>query len=266
LSCFDAPVLPPLFHYLATALLFSACCAGLAPSSVHAATLRASIQVETGVFYLWNEGPGDFNLTAYTISAPNQNLISGNWLSIANFYDGNSGGLIDADDNWFVLTQNAATLSEAVFTGDGGFVPPLWPVSLGQLRLPGSTDLVTMVAVEGALPPVPVAVNFIGTGDYDADGDVDIDDYAVWRSHFGTISAGLFLVGDGNGDGRVDAADYTVWRDHLGTVTMPASLLLAPLLVPEPIGLHMMTLLAGWLLWRCQALRRLSANGGHASS
>jgi glucose/arabinose dehydrogenase len=60
-------------------------------------------------------------------------------------------------------------------------------------------------------------------GDYDIDGDVDQDDYNVWRSSFGST---LLLAADGNGDGVVDAADYTVWRDNLG-FGVP----------PEPAGL-----------------------------
>ncbi|MEM9185336.1 MAG: PQQ-dependent sugar dehydrogenase [Planctomycetota bacterium] len=46
-------------------------------------------------------------------------------------------------------------------------------------------------------------------GDYDIDGDVDADDYLVWRQTFGS---NLLLSADGNGNGVVDAADYTVWR------------------------------------------------------
>jgi glucose/arabinose dehydrogenase len=49
-------------------------------------------------------------------------------------------------------------------------------------------------------------------GDYDIDGDVDEDDFLVWRSTFGS---NYLLAADGNGNGVIDAADYTVWRDAL---------------------------------------------------
>jgi hypothetical protein len=52
-------------------------------------------------------------------------------------------------------------------------------------------------------------------GDYNGDGIVDVDDYQLWKSHFGMTSA-TFYDGDGNGNGVVDSADFTVWRDHLG--------------------------------------------------
>lgn len=50
-------------------------------------------------------------------------------------------------------------------------------------------------------------------GDYDGDGLVNDDDYAVWLADYGSTES---LLADGNNDGVVDAADYTVWRDNYG--------------------------------------------------
>ena len=63
-------------------------------------------------------------------------------------------------------------------------------------------------------------------GDYDKDGEVDSQDYDVWKSNFGTS----FADADGNGNGVVDAADYTVWRDNRGAGAGGMSLAS----VPEP--------------------------------
>ncbi|MGL4513111.1 MAG: cytochrome c peroxidase [Lacipirellulaceae bacterium] len=49
-------------------------------------------------------------------------------------------------------------------------------------------------------------------GDYNDDGVVDQDDYAVWASTYGTTDQSA----DGNADGVVNAADFTLWRDNLG--------------------------------------------------
>ena len=68
----------------------------------------------------------------------------------------------------------------------------------------------------------------LGEGDYDRDGDVDAQDYAVWKTTFGSASD---LRADGNFDGVVDAADYAVWRNaaavSAATVPEPTSLFLA---------------------------------------
>jgi hypothetical protein len=51
--------------------------------------------------------------------------------------------------------------------------------------------------------------------DFNADGQVDASDYALWRQNFGAaVTPGS--DGDANGDGVVDAEDYTIWRDQLG--------------------------------------------------
>ncbi len=59
-------------------------------------------------------------------------------------------------------------------------------------------------------------------GDYDQSGAVDIDDYQVWRSSFGSIGE-LRSGADGNGDGIVGLADYAIWRDHVASGTSLAA-------------------------------------------
>jgi hypothetical protein len=66
-------------------------------------------------------------------------------------------------------------------------------------------------------------------GDYDQDGDVDMDDYETWRSTFG--ATGTALAADGNHNGVIDEADYVLWRANLGTTvhtTGGASLVAVP--------------------------------------
>jgi hypothetical protein len=73
-------------------------------------------------------------------------------------------------------------------------------------------------------------------GDYNADGEVDTDDYALWRQ---TIGAANDLSADGNLDGELNAADYVVWR-KFATSGAAGMLVPAPNLgVPEPAACAM---------------------------
>jgi hypothetical protein len=48
-------------------------------------------------------------------------------------------------------------------------------------------------------------------GDYDQNGVVDLNDQTVWQQTNGSLYQ---LNADGNADGEVNMADYVVWRDH----------------------------------------------------
>lgn len=69
-------------------------------------------------------------------------------------------------------------------------------------------------------------------GDYDADGDVDVNDLAEWRSEFGSSTILYGSGADANYDGIVDAADYVLWRKYLAAGSSPAGLTTSG--VPEP--------------------------------
>lgn len=60
--------------------------------------------------------------------------------------------------------------------------------------------------------------------DYNLDGSLDTDDFAVWRATYGSTTD---LRADGNGDGLVDAADYTRLCDAVAPNLTAAA-------VPEP--------------------------------
>ena len=78
-------------------------------------------------------------------------------------------------------------------------------------------------------------------GDYDANGVVDDDDFAVFQATYGSTTD---LGADGNGDGVVDAADYTVWRTNNGMTVADFVAANPSNTIPEPSG----CLLVGTLL------------------
>jgi hypothetical protein len=54
-------------------------------------------------------------------------------------------------------------------------------------------------------------------GDYNFDSVVDVGDYNLWRSTFGSTDGDNGgLLADGNRNGTIDAADYVFWKDNVG--------------------------------------------------
>jgi len=93
----------------------------------------------------------------------------------------------------------------------------------------------------------------IATGDYNADGIVDLDDYQIWKTNYGST---INLAADGNNDNRVDAADYVVWRNIYDGFLAGNSVG-----VPEPgVGALLVPCAMGWISgrWRRRTNRRLS--------
>ena len=67
----------------------------------------------------------------------------------------------------------------------------------------------------------------IPNGDYNRNGDVDLADFQVWKSNFGST---VDLKADGNKNNLVDAADYAIWRNAFSAAGGNAALAV----VPEP--------------------------------
>jgi hypothetical protein len=67
--------------------------------------------------------------------------------------------------------------------------------------------------------------------DFDADGDVDGNDFLRWQRGVGTDAGGTLAQGDANGDGAINGADLGIWRDQFGS---GAGQSVAAAAVPEP--------------------------------
>jgi autotransporter-associated beta strand protein len=90
---------------------------------------------------------------------------------------------------------------------------------------------------------------FVGTplgGDFNADGQVNGADLAVWQTNLGLTGA-LQSQGDANGDGMVDSADFLLWQSQLGQLPSAAA---AASAVPEPTSLGLLILGGAMMLRR----------------
>ena len=90
----------------------------------------------------------------------------------------------------------------------------------------------------------PVAAPFpFRPGDFNRDGNVDIADYGVWKTTFGSTSE---PAPDANRNGIVDTADYVIWRKAIAGTTATSGLSSTD--IPEPSTIWL-SLCALWLVY-----------------
>jgi hypothetical protein len=115
-------------------------------------------------------------------------------------------------------------------------------VSLGNDGLAFATTGGKVFIARGSLVLGP-------TADFDADGDVDGQDFLRWQTGVGKIGA-MRHDGDSNGDGAVNQADLAVWRQQFGS-TMTTG-------VPEPAFFEMIPVLVLFVkLWMPRRFRAI---------
>ena len=99
-----------------------------------------------------------------------------------------------------------------------------------------------------------IGTNQLLIGDFDADGDVDADDYTRFRTRF--AAAADNPPADGNAHAPFDTADFVAWRTNLGASVHPGAGAGAGPPVPEPRTT--LLVLAGLTVgWPCAHRRRL---------
>jgi hypothetical protein len=107
------------------------------------------------------------------------------------------------------------------------------------------SELLTALDIAGA---TSLLESLAPAGDYDADGDVDSNDVAVWRSKFGKSTILYGSGADGTYDGIVDAGDYIVWRKSVDTGAGGGAW--AAQRIPEPSAASLIGAAAALLYWR----------------
>jgi hypothetical protein len=108
-----------------------------------------------------------------------------------------------------------------------------------QANLDSVSDLLAALNITSAMELFDSTAQ---AGDYDADGDVDTNDYSAWRSAFGSATILRGSGADGNYDGVIDTADYLVWRKSQASSAASAVTSVAG--VPEPAISAIISILA----------------------
>lgn len=183
---------------------------------------------------------GEFSLSRldtgqYELVVPGESPETG-MLVMSVAYRATSAGVTAPDDN--LLSYEASPTGSFLINS----------YDLSNLNFQDTKFAWAFISFENPLTPALIV------GDYDRDGEVDHDDYLVWKEQFGTTGAS---PADGNGDGAVDSADYTIWRDALGE-NASASVTNSPLPEPATIQLFLLAILSTTAMAR-SSRRRIAA-------
>ena len=215
-----------------------------------------TINRETGAMTLLNNTDAAVNTTIYSIESNTAGALDpAQWLSITDNYDASSGSpTVDPDSDWFELTQasDRDNLSEAQdVSGTGAVISDGQSFSLGSpwIRSPLEDITMQMLRVDGTVQDV--TVRYTGQapviGDLDFDRDVDVTDWALFKTGFSTDLVNLSAAerygqGDFTLDGSIDLDDANAFATAFDAMNGAGSFaaVVAGSLVPEP---------ATWTLW-----------------
>ncbi len=208
------------------------------PGDAAADSLEFIVDRQDGAVYIKNPNESAVVFDGYQFESFGAAFDVSNWTSIADSYDLDGDQSVDSTSIWLEGTAGPSLVEEASLEELSAAVAPGQIISLGlffNTGLPegGAVNLFTGTDSELIFPDFRTL-----TADYDSDLDVDIDDYLVFVSTFGST---IDLRADGNNDNIVNAADYTKWRDTAGPLAVPATL--APAFasaIPEPSSLAML--------------------------
>lgn len=205
------------------------------------ATLEASLNNASGFFDTGVQA-GQIEITGdYTQEQGGTTRIAVGGLSPATEYDQitvggttNLSGLLQVDiaNSFIPAFGTALQILDSVGEIDGVY-SDIRGLGVVPWRAEYSSNQITLIAQH--------------QGDFDADQDVDEDDFAIWQQNHGLGSNATHLLGDANGDGAVDGQDFLLWQRDFGSSYPLAS---ATATVPEPATMVYATLIMIVASWR----------------
>ncbi len=229
------------------------------------------IDRDTGAAQFTND-LGSQNVVLYEIASTAGALDPAGWASIADNGDADSGGTIDADDIWSIISSEPTLLSEndpVDFVGPDDGAPLTTSLPLGNLWTKSPfEDVTAMIRVWDGFSETDLTIPVVFTGnggeafalaDFDLDGDIDPDDYnTLLVNHLtplgGTEWIDTVALGDMDGDLDNDFNDFRLFKsDFIAANGALAWAALSGASVPEPTSLGLLLLSAAMLLiHRCK--------------
>lgn len=219
---------------MATALVVVLCLAASVES--HGADLEFVVDRSDGAVFIRSTALTSQVFDGYSVSSAGGSLDVGSWTRVTDSYDLSGDQSVDSTANWFILGASVSNVAEASPDEGSASLAAGQVVSLGNLFNTGLAEDWSVTTSSNGVTSDPFAAAFRNLkADYDADLDVDQDDYGVFAATFGST---IDLRADGNGDGIVNAIDYTIWRDSpslsLAPAQLPALIRAGGIAIPEP--------------------------------
>ena len=195
-----------------------------APADTPSNFVSATIDRTTGNLSI--TAGNDYVINALNIESAAGSLVPTNWNSITGNLDGAGDSSFDVDA-WQIDSETANSLSESeVGPIDGAMLGPGGEstLDLGNVWTASPfEDVIVEVTLNGSGSTVPISVEFTGgsqiaLGDFDNDGDLDVDDYAVVLQGLNMDLAGMtdvesYALGDVTGDQLTNFQDIAAFRD-----------------------------------------------------
>ena len=211
-----------------------------------------------GNITLVNNTGNNFNIVGYSIASTSGALSPDSWTTIDGNFDAGGDGSVDPDDNWTVLTPAGPfsfDLSEFESDGgDGGSLANGQSINFGNAWIPNPSESgveITLNLADGS--EITATTEFIGNGgnslivgDLDTDGDIDSDDWVIFRGGFadeslaGLPSAISYGSGDLDADGDNDIDDFQIFKNAFITANGQGAFDAVVNNVPEPGALALL--------------------------